>query len=178
MKKHKLIFGTFFLLIMAGNIDAASFDCGKAATEVEKIICGDQGLSQLDERLSKTYQEVLRSVHGTADLKREQTNWLREVRNLCTDGPCLEKAYRDRLAVLEKLLPVTIAGEESADASDGKAPAELKRLFGAGEELYDFRKADLNGDGLMDYVFVVIQPKENDDGCSDNEETKNCHTVL
>ena len=35
--------------------DAASFDCGKAASEVEKIICGDDELSRLDESLNKAY---------------------------------------------------------------------------------------------------------------------------
>ena len=36
MKIHSLILGAFFLLIIAGNIGAASFDCGKATSEVEK----------------------------------------------------------------------------------------------------------------------------------------------
>ena len=47
--------GAFFLLIIAGNADAASFDCGKATSEVEKIICSDDELSRLDESLSKVY---------------------------------------------------------------------------------------------------------------------------
>jgi len=48
----------------------------------------------------------------------EQAKWLCEVCNLCSDSACLEKAYRNRLAVLGKRLPVTIAGEDSAAETD------------------------------------------------------------
>jgi uncharacterized protein len=113
MDMRNLILVIFFLLIVAGNVHAASFDCGKATSEVEKLICGDKGLSELDESLSKAYREVLRSVPDPADLKQEQVKWLREVRNRCTDSLCLEKAYRSRLAEFERLLSVSKAGEES-----------------------------------------------------------------
>ena len=116
---------------------AASFDCNRATTLVEKLICADQGLSQFDESLYKSYQEALRSVRDPAGLKREQAKWLREVRNLCTDSVCLEKEYRSRLAVLEKLLPVTIAGEKSA------APAEtLVTPLKIIKKISDYRPVD------------------------------------
>ena len=98
MKIHDFILGTFLLLIMAGNIHPASFDCGKAATEVEKIICAEPDLSQFDESLSMIYQKTLGTVRNPAELKRKQVTWMREVRNLCTDRACLEKVYRNRLA--------------------------------------------------------------------------------
>jgi uncharacterized protein YecT (DUF1311 family) len=134
------ILGAFFLLLTAGNIHAASFDCNRATTLVEKLICADEALSQLDETLSWTYRKVLRSAPDPERIKREQTKWLRVVRDKCKDSACLEKEYRNRLAVLEQPL---------------EAPAELKRLLSAGEVVYDFRKADLNGDGLSDYIFIV-----------------------
>jgi len=140
MKVHELILATFSLLIIAGNIHAASFDCNRATTLVEKLVCADQGLSELDETLSGIYRKVLRSTPDPEGLKREQAKWLREVRDLCRDSTCLEKECRNRLAVLEQPL---------------EAPAELKRLLSAGEVVYDFRKADLNGDGLSDYIFIV-----------------------
>ncbi len=31
-----------------GQVQAASFDCGKAGTQVEKLICADAQLSKLD----------------------------------------------------------------------------------------------------------------------------------
>lgn len=171
MKIHDLILGAFFLLIIAGNSHAASFDCGKAVSEVEKLICGDEEHAQLDDGLSKTYRKVLRSAADPASLKREQTKWLREARDKCADSACLEKEYRNRLAALKKFLTATRAGEESANASEREAPAELKRLLRAGEDIKDFRKADLNGDGLSDYVFIVNHPEpDKDEDSSDDDD--------
>jgi uncharacterized protein len=109
MKTEILIPGAFLLLIISGNVHPASFDCSHATTSVEKLICADQGLSQLDENLSRTYQEVLRSMPKLTGLKQEQAKWLREVRDLCTDGKCLEREYRNRLVAIEKLLPTKSA---------------------------------------------------------------------
>ena len=83
---------------------AASFDCNSATTSVEKRICAEPVVSQLDEKLSKTYREALRSVADPAGLKRDQNKWLRDVRDKCSDSACLEKTYRSRLAVLQDLV--------------------------------------------------------------------------
>ena len=60
MRIHDLILGIFFLLMIAGNIHAASFDCGKATSEVAKIICSDDELSRLDEPSNKAYLQALK----------------------------------------------------------------------------------------------------------------------
>ena len=104
---------------------AASFDCNRAVTLVEKRICSVHILSQLDETLSNAYQEAMRSVRDPTGLKRGQSRWLREVRNLCTDSVCLENEYRSRLAMLEKMLPATITGEV-ATATDSALGEPLK----------------------------------------------------
>jgi ankyrin repeat protein/uncharacterized protein len=117
---------------------AAGFDCNRATTLVEKLICADQGLSQLDESLSKTYKEVLRWARDPAGFKREQWKWLREVRDLCTDSVCLEKEYRNRLAVLEKLLPEKPAVDRQAHAASfdcGKAESEVEKMICSDDEL-------------------------------------------
>ena len=59
MRIHDLILGIFFLLMIAGNVHAAGFDCVKASTEVEKMICDDDELSRLDESLNTAYLEAL-----------------------------------------------------------------------------------------------------------------------
>jgi uncharacterized protein len=125
------------VLLTPGLCLAAGFDCNRATTRIEKLICADRGLSQLDESLSKTYREVLRSAPDPGGLKREQNTWLREVRDLCPDGVCLEKEYRNRIAALEKLSPVTIAGEKSA-APAGTSVEPLRII----KETSEYRPAD------------------------------------
>ena len=54
--------GALFVALALCPVDkaqAASFDCGKAATKVEKMICGDEELSKLDDKLGKVYQDVM-----------------------------------------------------------------------------------------------------------------------
>lgn len=39
----------WLLCLVAVPVQAASFDCGKAGTKVEKLVCADAELSKLDE---------------------------------------------------------------------------------------------------------------------------------
>jgi uncharacterized protein YecT (DUF1311 family) len=97
MKIHSLVFGTFLLFAIAGEINAASFDCKKATSEVEKIICSDDELSRLDESLNKVYLQALKRTDIKEQTIESQKQWLREVRNECQDADCLKEAYETRI---------------------------------------------------------------------------------
>lgn len=124
-------------LLMPGLCLAASFDCNRATTLIGKLICAEPGLSQLDEDLSRSYKEALRSASDPAGLKREQVKWLREVRNQCTDSACLEKEYRNRLAELEELLPSDPLTSDSFLVRCEKSLKRLARSMREGRVLYD-----------------------------------------
>ena len=83
---------------------AASFDCAKAATPTEKLICSNQRISDLDEYLGRYYQTARAEVgRGGQCLAPNQRDWLRTVRNVCKDAACLERVYLNRLAELDPL---------------------------------------------------------------------------
>lgn len=120
-----------------------SFDCAKAKTDVEKLICGSAELSKMDLELSESYKK-LNSGIGDAEkttLKKEQIEWIKarsknvEVGILTSDQPenilkkkeaNLKKEYEERLtaikAQLEKL-PVKDAVASAKKPQDFK-PAE------------------------------------------------------
>lgn len=79
-----------------------SFDCRKAATTIEKQICASPKLSELDAKLTETYQELKQFV-DKKELKSEQITWVK-TRNRCVDTACLEQSYEERLNVLEDYL--------------------------------------------------------------------------
>jgi uncharacterized protein len=54
--KH-LVFFVIFLTLAIG-VEAASFDCGKASTPVEKSICANTKLSELDSQLMQSYKKA------------------------------------------------------------------------------------------------------------------------
>jgi len=78
----------------------ASFNCAKASTSVEKIICASKTLSRLDEQLAKVYESVLSLSDHPDVIKSHQQAWLRTIRDTCQDKPCIQNAYEHRLAQL------------------------------------------------------------------------------
>ena len=81
---------------------SASFDCAKASSPVEKTICADKQLSDLDELLLLSYKKALVGSANATALKSEQQTWLKKQRNVCADKACLTEAYTARLATLNK----------------------------------------------------------------------------
>ncbi|MEO1191036.1 MAG: lysozyme inhibitor LprI family protein [Pseudomonadota bacterium] len=88
---------------MPDSAEAQSFDCAKAGTAVEKQICDDPNIGQMDEELSKVYGALRKSLSSTAKtaLRDSQRQWLHH-RNACdTSGDCVTRAYVQRLRHLD-----------------------------------------------------------------------------
>jgi uncharacterized protein len=79
---------------------AASFDCSKELSRVEKTICQDKELSNLDDQLTVAYREALLNSTNQEIIKREQRRWIKVKRNRCHDTNCLRDAYTNRLKQL------------------------------------------------------------------------------
>jgi uncharacterized protein YecT (DUF1311 family) len=84
---------------------AASFDCAKASTQVEKTVCSDSELSRLDEALDHAYAELKGLGRRVDELRKEQFQWL-SVRNACASHGCIRTAYVERLETLELSAPL------------------------------------------------------------------------
>jgi uncharacterized protein YecT (DUF1311 family) len=77
-----------------------SFDCAKATTAIENMICNSDELSRLDSQLGSAYGARRNGISDPNALKRQQQDWVR-VRNQCTDANCLTAAYQNRLQELQ-----------------------------------------------------------------------------
>ena len=86
-------------LLLMSSAQAASFDCAKASSFVEKAICSDQQLSGMDDQLARLYKAARAAATNASTLEAEQKSWLSS-RDRCTDAACLTKAYADRIAAL------------------------------------------------------------------------------
>jgi len=82
------------------SAEAASFDCGKAVSNVEKLICGDGELSKLDEDLNRAYLQSLERPDVKQQAIISQKQWLKFTRNPCLDSVCLKKVYETRIKEL------------------------------------------------------------------------------
>jgi len=95
-----------FLLGISSAASAQSFDCKKAGTPVERMICADTMLSELDEHLGRYYTAGRAELEGAAScLQADQAQWLKATRNVCTTAACLKTEYLNRLGELDPLQP-------------------------------------------------------------------------
>ncbi len=94
-----------------------SFDCRKATTAVEQMVCGDAALSRLDEQMARAFIEARTRVEATTI---RQAAWLKDVRNRCTNVDCLNAAYERRITELGSMgraTPATGAPKQSPAAA-------------------------------------------------------------
>src|SRR5262249_39272389 len=82
-----------------------SFDCNKASSDAEFVICGNENLARTDLELNFIYKELLSSLpaHEKQILKQEQLEWIRARDKLCTYKwivECLEGKYSERNKIL------------------------------------------------------------------------------
>ncbi|TDB54245.1 hypothetical protein C5467_14190 [Photorhabdus khanii subsp. guanajuatensis] len=80
-----------FLVSSAAN--SASFDCTKAASLAEKLICSTTTLSQADDSLYIDYLQAKLATANNADFKAlAKQNW--KLREKCTTVECLQDWYQ------------------------------------------------------------------------------------
>ena len=95
------------LAVPLGNIQAASFDCSKAKSKLEKRVCSDPALGKADEQLAKAYSKTLKAFIVPGFIKESQRAWLNSASNCLTAGTgddpngksCVD-LYADRVAAL------------------------------------------------------------------------------
>lgn len=85
---------------------APAFDCNKARTPNEFMICDDSYLGDLDRKLTNLYVDLLSRVNRSAGdvIREDQKFWLRQRQSCISDFRCTESAYKRRIAQIQKEL--------------------------------------------------------------------------
>jgi len=125
MWKISLLLGAFAL---SGNVAAASFDCQKAKSELEHVLCDNAELSLLDSRLGGTYNTLTKMLNSAEvkQLRAAQTAWLGTRITECTakSVDCLKRLYQKRIDTLSfRALPeykTSAAGKVAGTYKKGK----------------------------------------------------------
>jgi len=120
MKYILYLFGT---LMVALPVQAASFDCAKAATKVEHLICDNPEISKLDDELDAQYKLALQDHTRAGATKFSQRQWLQE-RNGCLTAVCLRDTYLGRIRHLQE------ASSSVAQPSTTTNPEQSKIVTG------------------------------------------------
>jgi uncharacterized protein YecT (DUF1311 family) len=91
----------FNLGIMKWTPEPPSFDCAKAATPQEKMICGNFQLARLDDSIATLYSAARMRAPKPDEIKAEQIDWLKSKRNACRTPEDLRRTLRERVEVLQ-----------------------------------------------------------------------------
>ena len=121
---------TFMIVVLLAvpmYAHAASFDCAKAGTQLEKLICSDRDLNTLDGDLGGAYKQALATAQDKTALKNEQKQWIKTGRAACgTDKKCLAVAYRQRIAALR---PVPAVADSTGKLATKYSPEIIMKLL-------------------------------------------------
>lgn len=154
------------LLTMA---QAASFDCTKAQSNIEHVICGNPEISRLDDELSVSYKSALQDQKHFDSVKSAQKKWMKE-RNACSDETCLVNTYKARIAQLSSNNNMKDGQIVRYDDPDAKAcqevvghmnrgtlnhlKAPISGIDPSGEAYWS---VDLNNDGILDHLVILVE---------------------
>lgn len=104
-RNYFIYFVTFIAIFISSSerVQAyVSFDCQKAKSIVERMICDSESLAEQDGSLASFYRIVYDAAEDKNSIQQEQRHWIKNIRDKCTDKTCIEKAYSDRISYLGK----------------------------------------------------------------------------
>lgn len=113
-----------FVLLAVSSVHAASFDCTKASSKAEKLICNTPSLSQADARLYQDYLKAKQFTGNSPEFKNlTKQNWKK--REQCTTVTCLTDWYTNSSMKYQQLL----SHKNSNLCSDAGDSVTLKGLM-------------------------------------------------
>lgn len=102
----KMLFGTLALMPLLASAATPSFDCTKAHSAAEQLVCQDAGLAALDNELAALYPKAMSQLSAEQQKteKGMQRGWLKG-RNECwkesDSRQCVEESYQTRITELQ-----------------------------------------------------------------------------
>jgi uncharacterized protein len=90
----------FWAAVLAADAWGA-FDCSRAKTNVEKLLCSSEKLAAADERMAQAFRAAFYRSTDRPRLLEAQRSWQLVRRDTCLDVPCLLQAYKARIEELE-----------------------------------------------------------------------------
>jgi len=119
--------------IFVSQSHAASFDCAKARSPVEKSICSNNELSKLDEELAEVYKSAAKDYPVQNYVKIRQREWVKENSSCSKDkmASCLKSNYEKRISQLKNISDIKIfSNTQKFDYFAGDAVAEIRQSGG------------------------------------------------
>ena len=124
---------------IADGATEPSYDCSRAESSVEELICSDEALASLDRQLAQVWNSVLSLSRDMVDLpmvKAEQRGWIKGRNDCWKDNDvrgCVENSYKKRIAELQARWRLVGATGPVFFACDGNPANEIVATFFASD---------------------------------------------
>mgnify|MGYP007010038867 FL=1 len=106
-------------LFAAASANAVSWDCTKARSYSEKLICASPDLSKMDDHLAVTYEKAKRATGNSAVFKKFQNeNWKR--REECRSIGCVVDWYQTSEAYYSEIIRRAPGGASATRPQAGR----------------------------------------------------------
>jgi len=117
------------LLGLVSGANSASFDCQKANSPNERLICEDVDLSKLDDELALAYKQALGNSSNPKDLVANQREAWKQREKECSSKACLVDWFSQRQIYFS-----TTSSKPRPQLSDGSSSAQLSAATNALKE--------------------------------------------
>jgi uncharacterized protein len=100
-KSAKALAAASIAALFCVDASAASFHCNGKSSASERIVCQDERLSALDDKLAIAYQRARDATADPRSIEADRTHqWLWRQHN-CSDTTCVSAWYERRIAELD-----------------------------------------------------------------------------
>lgn len=146
--------------MLFSNANAASFDCKKAISKIEKMICASKEISALDDDLAEEYKTATNGAADSSTLVVDQKEWLQLKRASCKNEACLRTAYQNRIEQLNQWNQVI---KTTQDLSGNYYIVRDNAIFEGAEagwvktKTEDCLSLKKNDDGTFSFKFTLVQ---------------------
>lgn len=93
------------VLALAAAPVFAAVDCGRPKSTTERLLCSNDRVSEANEQMAFAFLNAYRRANTDelrATMRTEQRTWETQVRDACSDVPCLLRVYYDRTLELDQ----------------------------------------------------------------------------
>ena len=119
---------TVVLILTAFSVDiyAASFDCAKAKSRAEILVCSDSELSSIDDDLAKNYLKAKSLASSPAEFKAQGEREWKNRETTCIDKRCLLAWYSQRRSQLLSVINSQTSTPQPTPPQSAKDLASIK----------------------------------------------------
>lgn len=128
-------FSLIIFLALSTGAHSASFDCQKAKSINEKLICQDEDLSKLDDELSVIYKSAIAKSETPKDLIANQRTAWKQREAECSSKSCLLDWFAQRKAFFGAATPTPVkttkqnAPEQPSKKAEEPFPNNVKTTW-------------------------------------------------